>query len=121
MEHSKQVMEHFLHPKHLGKLVNPSGVGDTLNLACGDTMKVYIKVEKNRIEKISFQTLGCATAIACSDMLCELAKGKTITQAKKVSFNDIADKLGDLPVQKIHCAHLAEKALKLSIKDYEKK
>ena len=117
--YSKQVMEHFVNPKHLGELKNPSGIGDTVNLACGDTMKVYIKVEENRIAKISFQTLGCATAIACSDMLCDLANGKTIEQAKKVSFKDIADKLGELPVQKVHCAHLAEKALKLAIQDFE--
>lgn len=123
--YSKKVIEHFLHPKHWGKMKNPSGVGDTLNLACGDIMKVYIKVEKKKggeyIKDISFETLGCGTAIASSDMICGLAKGKTLEKAKKVCFKNVVDELQPLPPQKIHCAHLAETALKLAIKDYERK
>lgn len=125
LQYSKKVIEHFLHPKHWGKIKNPSGVGDTENLLCGDIMKIYIKVGKKKgeeyIEKISFETLGCGAAISSSDMICDLAKGKTLKEALKVGFKDIANQLGQLPSQKIHCAHLAEKALKMAIKEYERK
>ena len=124
-KYSKKVIEHFLHPKHWGKIKNPDSIGDTLNLRCGDIMKIYIKVSKKKkkeyIEKISFETLGCGAAIATSDMICGLAKGKTLKEAKKIGFKDIADELSSLPVQKIHCARLAEIALKMAIKEYERK
>jgi nitrogen fixation NifU-like protein len=123
--YSKQVLDHFLHPKHLGRFDNPDGVGDTENLKCGDIMKIYIKVAKKNnqeyIKDIRFETMGCGTAIASSDMICQLAKGKTLSRAKKIKFQDVADKLGALPPQKIHCAHLAETALKSAIDNYEKK
>ncbi len=115
-------MEHFLHPKHLGKIDNADGLGDTENLRCGDSMKIYIRVgPAERIEDIKFLTMGCGAAIATSDMICDLAKGKTLEEAEKIKFSDIADELGELPAQKLHCAHLAEKALKAAIKDYESK
>ncbi len=123
--YSKKVMEHFLHPKHLGSIKNPDGFGSTQNLKCGDVLKIYLKVGerqgKKYIKDIKFQTLGCGHAVASSDMICDLAKGKTIEQAKKIKFSDVRDQLGDLPIQKIHCASSAEFALKEAIKDFEKK
>jgi len=124
--YSKKVMDHFLHPRHLGKIKNPDGMGNTENLRCGDIMKVYIRVSKNKkggdfIKDIKFETLGCAAAIASSDMICELAKGKTLKEALKVGFKDIANELGFLPSPKLHCANLAESALKMAIADYEKR
>ncbi|MCX6764740.1 MAG: iron-sulfur cluster assembly scaffold protein [Candidatus Nealsonbacteria bacterium] len=123
--YSKKVMDHFLHPRHLGKIKNPDGVGDTENLRCGDIMRIYIKVGKKKdkefIKDIKFETLGCAAAIASSDMICELAKGKILEEAKKVGFKDVADELGFLPSLKLHCANLAESALKMAIENYEKR
>lgn len=123
--YSKKVMEHFLHPKHLGKIDNADGLGDTENLRCGDSMKIYIRVGERGgekyIEDIKFLTMGCGAAIATSDMICDLAKGKTLEKAEKIKFSDIADELGELPAQKLHCAHLAETALKSAINDYKSK
>jgi len=118
-------MEHFLHPKHLGKIENPDGFGSTQSLKCGDVMKIYLKVGEGQgqkyIEDIKFETLGCGHAVASSDMICDLAKGKTIEEAKQIKFSDVRNQLGDLPAQKIHCAGLAEFALKQAIKDFEGK
>ncbi len=119
--YSKKIMDRFLNPRNMGKLANPDGIGDTENLRCGDIMRIGIKVEANVIKDIKFETLGCAPAIASSDMICELAKGKTLEKSKKIKYKDIADKLGELPPPKIHCTQLAEKALKMAIEDYEKK
>jgi len=119
--YSKKVLNHFLKPKHLGKIKNPDGTGSTQNLKCGDVMKIYIKVEKDKIKDIKFETLGCAHAIASSDLICDLALGKTIAQAKKIKFKQVLKELGDMPPQKIHCTSLAEYALKEAIKDYENK
>lgn len=124
MYYSKTILNRFLRPKHLGHFSAPDGVGDTQNLKCGDIMKIYIKVAnqkgKEYIKDVKFETLGCGAAIAVSDMICELAKGKTLAETKKISFQDVAGKLGAMPPQKMHCAHLAETALRSAIKDYEK-
>lgn len=123
--YSKKVMEHFLHPKHLGKIANADGVGDTQNLRCGDVMRIYIKVKEDkgqaRISEAKFETLGCGHAISISDMICALSEGKTIEQAKKISFDDIAEEVGEVPKPKLHCIRLAETALKTAIKDYKSK
>lgn len=123
--YSKKVMEHFLHPKHLGRINNASGKGDTQNLKCGDVMKIYIKIEKKkgkeRIVDAKFETLGCGHAISISDMICGLAEGKTLQEAKRIKFQDIADEVGEIPQPKLHCVRLAEIALKSAIKDYERK
>ncbi|PIS17515.1 MAG: iron-sulfur cluster assembly scaffold protein [Candidatus Nealsonbacteria bacterium CG09_land_8_20_14_0_10_42_14] len=123
--YSKEVIEHFLHPKHLGKLKNASGVGDTENLRCGDIMRIYIKVKekggKEIIEDIKFETMGCAAAIAASDMICQLAQGKTLEEASKVGYKDISQKLGNLSPIKVHCAQLAQTGLKMAIENYKKK
>ncbi len=121
--YSQKIMPHFMNPKHLGRIENASGVGDTANLRCGDIMKIYIKVAKRQgeeyIKDIKFETLGCGTAIATSDMICELAKGKSLKQAAKITYKDVAAELGEMPAQKLHCAGLAETALKAAIKNYE--
>jgi len=123
--YSKEIIEHFLHPKNLGKIKGACGVGDTENLRCGDIMRIYIKVKKEKgkeiIEDIKFETLGCAAAVASSDMICQLVKGKTLERALKIGYKDISHKLGDLPPIKIHCAQLAQTALRMAIADYQKK
>lgn len=123
--YSKKIIEHFLHPKNWGKIKDADGVGDTQNLRCGDIMKVYIKVEKKKgkeiIKEAKFETLGCGHAIASSDLICELVKGKTLEKALKIGYKNIADILAPLPPQKIHCAYLAEQGLKSAIEDYKRK
>jgi nitrogen fixation NifU-like protein len=123
--YSKEVIEHFLHPKNFGKIKNADGVGDTQNIRCGDLMKIYIKVKKEKgkeiIKDAKFETYGCGHAISTSDMLCELVKGKTPEEALKVGFKDISDKLGAFPPIKIHCIGLAQEGLKLAIEDYQKR
>jgi len=126
--YNKQVMKHFLKPKFARKMKNPDVIGRIRNDMCGDIMEVYLKIndkgknKKNpRIKDISFQTLGCAAAIAASDVLCELAKGKTLEQAKKIKREDIIKELKSLPAIKIHCSVLGERTLHDAIEKYEKK
>jgi len=121
MKYSKKVMENFLHPKNMGGIKNPDGVGKIGNPLCGDIMWVYIKVKDNKIIDIKFKTFGCVAAIASSDVVCELAKGKTLEQAKKLTKDDIIKKLGGMPSIKIHCSVLGIQALRLAIEDYEGK
>lgn len=121
--YSKKVIEHFLKPKFFGKIKNPDGVGEAGNPRCGDIMKLYLKIdEKNqKIKDIRFETLGCAAAVASSDIICEAVKGKTIREAQRISFKDLLEKLGKLPPLKVHCSVLVTKALKKAIKDYQNK
>jgi len=120
--YNKEVMKHFTKPKNMGEIKNPDGVGEVGNQKCGDIMKVYLRVDKksNKISNIKFQTFGCVAAIAASDVLCDLAKGKTIQEAKKINNQSIIDKLGGLPNIKLHCSVLGSEALHTAIKDYEK-
>jgi nitrogen fixation NifU-like protein len=119
--YSKKVVERFSNPKNAGEMKNPDAVGEEGNPRCGDVMKIYLKVENEKITDIKFQTYGCIAAIACSDALCELAKGKTISEAKKLKSQDILNELGKLPIVKIHCSILGMKALQNAIKNYENK
>jgi nitrogen fixation protein NifU and related proteins len=125
MNYSKKVYDHFTHPHNQGTIKNPDGVGTVGNPVCGDLMKIYIKVkkEKNRevIREVKFETLGCAAAIATSSMVTDLAKGKTLEEAKKISRNDVAENLEGLPPVKMHCSNLAADALHAAIEDYKKK
>ncbi|OIO46236.1 iron-sulfur cluster assembly scaffold protein [bacterium (Candidatus Gribaldobacteria) CG10_big_fil_rev_8_21_14_0_10_37_21] len=125
MYYSKTILKRFLSPKFMGKITKPDGVGNTQNLKCGDVMKIYLKVSKKQgkevISEIKFETMGCGHAIASTDMICELALGKTLEQAKKIKFSDVALKLGQMPPQKLHCSSLAQYALQQAIFDYEKK
>lgn len=121
MMYSEKVMELFMNPKNSGRLENPDGVGEVGNAQCGDIMKIYIKVRDDRVEDISFETFGCASAIASSSMVTEMVKGKTLDEALAVSNKDVVEKLGGLPPQKIHCSLLAEEGIRAAIDDYRKK
>ncbi|MBI2042653.1 MAG: iron-sulfur cluster assembly scaffold protein [Candidatus Nealsonbacteria bacterium] len=123
--YSKEILEHFMHPKNLGAIKNADGIGDTQNMRCGDIMKVYITVEdkkgKTIIKDAKFETFGCGHAVAISDMICELIKGKTFEQALRVGFEDIKKAIGPVPPVKIHCATLAQAGVRAAIEDYQKK
>ncbi len=119
--YTDKVMEHFTNPKNVGEIENADGVGQVGNPTCGDIMKMYIKVKDNVIEDIKFKTFGCGAAIATSSMATELAKGKTIEEAEKLTNKIIAEALGGLPGTKMHCSNLAADALHKAIDDYKSK
>ena len=121
--YTKKVLEHFRNPHNFGSIKNPTSVGQVGNLACGDVMKLYLKIDKNKegedfIQDIKFETLGCAAAIATSSVVTDLAKDKTLTEALKIKNEDIIKALDDLPVVKIHCSLLAADALAEAIYNY---
>jgi len=120
-EYSQKVMEHFMHPRNVGEIENPDGVGHVGNPICGDIMELYIRVKDNIIVDAKFRTFGCGAAIATSSMVTEIVKGKTIEEALKISNKTVAEALDGLPPVKMHCSMLAEDALKLAIEDYLKK
>ena len=119
--YSQKVMDHFAHPRNQGRMENPDGVGKVGNPVCGDVMYIYIKVKDDTIDDIKWETMGCAAAIATSSMVTELAKGKTIEEAEKLTRNDVADALEGLPAIKMHCSNLAADGLQKAIEDYKKK
>lgn len=119
--YSEKVMEHFKNPRNVGEILDADGVGTVGNPVCGDVMAIYIKVKDNRIADIKFKTFGCGAAVATSSMITELAKGKTLEEAMKITRNDVADSLGGLPTIKMHCSNLAADALHEAIRDYQKK
>jgi nitrogen fixation NifU-like protein len=119
--YSKETINRFKNPRFGGEMKNPDAVGQVGNMKCGDVMKIFLKIENNIIKDIRFQTFGCIAAIASSDAMCELAKGKTIEEAMNIKYNDILDKLGEIPKQKIHCSVLGTQALKKAIENYKKK
>jgi NifU-like protein involved in Fe-S cluster formation len=125
-EYDKKVLKRFMHPKYAGEIKNADAVGQVGNAACGDIMKVYLKIAKDSmgretIKEVKFKTMGCVAAIASSDAVCEIAKGKTLVDAKKVNKKDILKKVGNLPQIKHHCSILGEEALQEAIKNYESK
>lgn len=137
-KYSKEVMEHFLHPRNVGKIKNPSGKGRIGNAVCGDVMEMTIKVSKQQtagskqlaagsreleavIVDAKFLTFGCGAAVATSSIVTELVKGKTIEEAKKLTPLSVDKSLGNLPMMKKHCARLAIDALHKAIEDYQKK
>jgi nitrogen fixation protein NifU and related proteins len=119
--YSNKVMEHFAHPRNVGVIENPSGVGKVGNPVCGDIMELFIKVEDGKIADAKFRTFGCGAAIATSSMVTEMVKGKSIEEALKLTNKAVAEALGGLPAVKMHCSVLAEDALKSAIDDYMKK
>ncbi len=121
--YTKELMKHFTNPKFVKKLKNPDAVGEIGNINCGDIMHLEIKVDKKtkKIIDIGFQTFGCAAAVASSDVVCELTKGKTIKDAKRIKKEDIVKKLGGMPPIKVHCSVLGIEALKKAIENYEGK
>lgn len=114
-------MEHFRNPRNVGEIPDADGEGTVGNPVCGDMMTIYIKVKDSRIADIKFKTFGCGAAVATSSMITELAKGKTLDEAMKITRGDVADNLGGLPTVKMHCSNLAADALHEAIKDYWKK
>lgn len=121
IQYGEKVMEHFLHPRNMGEIQNPDGVGEVGNPICGDVMKLTIKVEDGKITDIKFQTFGCGAAIATSSMVTEMVKGKPIEEAERISNQAVVQALGGLPPSKIHCSVLAEEALKAALDDYRKR
>ena len=120
-DYTKIVKDHFFHPRNVGRLSTPSGSGTVGNPSCGDVMTIDIQVENDIIKDVKFQTYGCAAAIASGSMTTELIKGRSITECKKLTMNDIITELGGLPKEKTHCSNLATEALKKAIDDYQKK
>lgn len=121
MLYSEKVMEHFQNPRNVGQLEDVDGVGEVGNPVCGDMMTFYIKVDNDRLADVKFQTFGCGAAIAVSSMVSELAKGKTIEEALKITNKMVAGELGGLPPNKLHCSNLGADALHKAIEDYQKK
>ncbi len=119
--YNDKVMDHFFNPRNVGELENPDGVGQVGNPVCGDTMRITLKIKDNRIEDIKFRTFGCGAAIATSSMVTELVKGLTLEEALEVSNKQVAESLGGLPPQKLHCSNLAAEAVHAAIQDYYKK
>jgi len=116
--YTEKVMDHIRNPRNVGEIDDPDGVGEIGNPICGDMMRLYIKVEDNRITDAKFQTFGCGAAIAVSSILTELVIGKTIEDALRISNRAVAEALDGLPPVKMHCSALGEDALRAAIRDY---
>ena len=119
--YNEKVMKHFTNPQNVGDMADPDGVGEVGNVKCGDVMKIFLKIEDNRVKDIKFQTFGCGAAIATSSMVTELAKGKTLDEALQISNKGVAEALDGLPPQKMHCSNLAADALHAAVDDYRQK
>lgn len=115
------VIDHFTHPRNMGEMDNPDGVGEATNPVCGDTMRLFIKVEENRVIDAKFLTFGCAAAIASSSITTEMIRGKTLEEILRISNQTVAEALGGLPPTKIHCSVLAEDAINAAVLDYRKR
>ncbi len=119
--YTEQVMDHFMNPRNVGEIENPSGVGTVGNAKCGDIMRIFIKVENDVIVDVKFKTFGCGAAIATSSKATEMVMGKTIDEALGITNKMVTDALGGLPPVKYHCSVLAEEALHAAIADYKAK
>jgi nitrogen fixation NifU-like protein len=119
--YSEKVMDHFAAPRNVGEIKDADGTGEIGNPTCGDMMTFYIKVKDDVIEDVKFKTFGCGAAIAVSSMVSEMAKGKTLDEALKITNKDVAEELGGLPKNKMHCSNLGADALHMAIEDYRKK
>ncbi|MBE0415752.1 MAG: Fe-S cluster assembly scaffold protein NifU [Dehalococcoidia bacterium] len=119
--YSEKVMEHFMNPHNVGEIENADGIGEVGNPVCGDMMTFYIKVDDNRLSDVKFQTFGCGAAIAVSSIVSEMAKGKTLEEARKITPALVAEELEGLPKNKYHCSNLGAQALNKAIDDYLKK
>lgn len=120
MMYSEKVMDHFMNPRNVGEIPDANGIGEVGNPKCGDIMKIYLKIEDNRIQDVKFNTFGCGSAIASSSMATEMIKGKTLEEAWELSNKAVAEALDGLPPVKMHCSVLAEEAVHKAINDYRK-
>jgi nitrogen fixation NifU-like protein len=119
--YTAKVMDHFMNPRNVGEIENADGVGEVGNPACGDMMRLYLKVEEGKIIEAKFRTFGCGAAIASSSMLTEMIKGKTLEEARSITNQQVSEALDGLPPVKIHCSVMAEQAVKAALDDYVKK
>ncbi|MBA7627316.1 Iron-sulfur cluster assembly scaffold protein IscU [subsurface metagenome] len=119
--YSEKVMEHFMNPRNVGEIDNPDGVGEVGNPVCGDMMTFYIKVDDNHLSDVKFKTFGCGAAIAVSSIVSEMAMGKSLEEARKITPALVAEELEGLPKNKYHCSNLGAQALNKAIDDYLKK
>ena len=117
-QYNEKVMDHFANPRNVGEIPDADGIGEVGNPVCGDMMTFYIKVKEDKIEDVKFKTFGCGAAIAVSSMVSEMAKGKTLDEAMLISNKDVANKLGGLPENKLHCSNLGADALHKAIENY---
>ncbi len=116
--YNEKVVDHFSNPRNVGEFTDADAIGENGSFKCGDTMKIYLKIEDGRIKDVRFQTYGCGAAIASSSMLTEMVKGKTLDEALEITNQDVADELGGLPPLKLHCSNLAADALHNAIANY---
>jgi nitrogen fixation NifU-like protein len=119
--YSETVLDHFNNPRNAGVIEDADAVGEVGNPTCGDMMSFYIKVKDDTLEDVKFQTFGCVAAIAVSSMVSEMAKGKKLAEAEKITRQDVAQALGGLPPNKMHCSNLGAEALALAIKNYQER
>ena len=119
--YTKEVMDHFSNPRNVGEMPDADGIGTEGNPVCGDVMKIFLKVKDDKIVDAKFQTFGCGAAIAVSSMVTEMVKGKTLDEALSISKETVANALGGLPAQKMHCSNLGADALRKAIEDYKNK
>lgn len=115
------VMDHFENPRNVGEIPDASGVGEVGNITCGDILRVYVKIKDGKLEDVKYKTFGCGAAVASGSMLTELAKGKTVEEAWKITNNSVAEALNGLPPQKKHCSNLAADALHKALEDWRNK
>ncbi len=119
--YNEKVMDYFTNPRNVGEIDSPDGVGEVGNPACGDIMKIFLRIEKDVIVDVKFKTFGCGAAIASSSMATELVKGKTLKEAWAISNKEVVNALEGLPPAKVHCSVLAEEGIHKAINDYLKK
>jgi len=119
--YTDKVMDHFSNPRNIGEIEDADGVGEVGNPVCGDMMSFYINVQNDKISNIKYKTFGCVAAIAVSSIVSEMAMGKMLSEAKKITKKSVADSLDGLPKEKMHCSILGADALAKAIEDYENK
>lgn len=120
-QYNQKVMDHFMNPRNVGEITDADGEGTVGNPVCGDLMTFYIKVNHERISNVKFKTFGCGAAIAVSSIVSEMAKGKTLDEAMEITNKMVAEELGGLPKNKLHCSNLGADALHKAIENYRKR